>query len=300
MDIATLNGLDREAFVGLLGNVFEHSPWVATETFEAGPFASPDHLHLCMMTTVRQAGEDRILALLRAHPELGGQEARRGGMTAASTGEQGRLGMADLRDDEQSELEALNRRYRETFGFPCIIALRLHADRESVYAEHRRRLAGDRAGEIATCLDQIAVITRGRISGPGDADRSHAVSGLTTHVLDAVKGGGAVGIPVRLMSLGDSVATEMVAVMSDANGRAVLLPPDRVIAGRYELVFATRAYHEAQGHRPFFDDVVVRFVVTESGGAYHVPIVLAPGAYSTYRGGIPPAHDSALPPELAR
>ena len=170
MDLGDINALSPEAFTDYLGGVFEHSPWVADRAHAAGPFASVDALHRAMMAAVRDADESTRLGLLRAHPELGGHEAREGAMTPASTGEQGRLGMAALNDDEQAMLEDLNARYRDRFGFPCIIALRLHADRDSVFAEHRRRLERDRATEIAACLDQIGVITRGRL----DALVSHA------------------------------------------------------------------------------------------------------------------------------
>lgn len=163
MDLARLNTLARDAFAAHLGEVFEHSPWIAERAHAAGPFGSVDDLHRAMMAVARSADETAVIALLRAHPELGGREALRGLMTSASTGEQGRLGLADLPDDEQAVLEQLNADYRTRFGFPCIIALKLHGDRAGVFAEHRRRLARDRATEIAACLDQIAVITRGRL-----------------------------------------------------------------------------------------------------------------------------------------
>ncbi len=160
-----LNSLSGDAFATHLAGVFEHTDWIAGATHASGPFASVDALHEAMMAVVRAADEATVLALLRAHPELGGREARTGAMTAASTGEQGRLGFAGLAKDEQAMLEDLNARYRDRFGFPCIIALKLHRNRASVFAEHRRRLVRDRATEIAACLDQIAVITRGRLDG---------------------------------------------------------------------------------------------------------------------------------------
>lgn len=163
MDLARVNSLSRDAFVAAFGTVFEHSPWVAERAHAAGPFDSVEALHRAMMAAAASADEAALLDLLRAHPELGGREARGGAMTAASTGEQGRLGLADLPADEQAVLEDLNARYRDRFGFPCVIALRRHADRASVFAEHRRRLERDRATEIAASLEQIGVITRARL-----------------------------------------------------------------------------------------------------------------------------------------
>jgi chitin deacetylase len=98
-------------------------------------------------------------ALARAHPELAAGEA----LTLASTSEQARLGFNALSTRELEEMNRLNRRYRDKFGFPCIVALRLHADRQSVMAEMRRRLENDAAAELDNALEQIGHITRGRL-----------------------------------------------------------------------------------------------------------------------------------------
>jgi chitin deacetylase len=116
-----------------------------------------------MLATVREAGTDEQLALIRAHPELAGREAADGSLTADSTSEQGRLGFTVLSRAEIERVERANRAYREKFGFPCIVALRLHAARESVIAEMERRAGNDRTIEVAAALEQIGHITRGRL-----------------------------------------------------------------------------------------------------------------------------------------
>jgi len=112
---------------------------------------------------VRAAGPDEQLGLIRAHPELAGREAAAGTLTADSTSEQGRLGFTALSRAEIERVARANRAYRERFGFPCIVALRLHATRESVIAEMERRAGSDRTAEIAAALEQIGHITRGRL-----------------------------------------------------------------------------------------------------------------------------------------
>jgi chitin deacetylase len=161
--LAGLNRMDRAAFSAALGHVFEHSPWVAERAHTAQPFASLDHLHAAMMRAVRAAPRAEQLALIRAHPELAGREATEGTLTADSTSEQGRLGINALSKAEVERMRSLNRRYSAKFGFPCIIALRRHADRASVFAEFERRLANDAETEIAGALAQIGHITRGRL-----------------------------------------------------------------------------------------------------------------------------------------
>ena len=143
--------------------VFEHSPWVGERAWRRGPFRSLDALHAAMMAVVREATGEEQLALIRAHPQLAGAEAVEGRMTPASTGEQGRLGFASLARKELLRIQRLNRGYREKFGFPCIVALRLHATKEGVMTEMERRLGNSLETEIENALEQIGHITRGRL-----------------------------------------------------------------------------------------------------------------------------------------
>jgi OHCU decarboxylase len=108
---------------------------------------------------VRAAPRVRQFELVRAHPELAGGEA----LTVDSTSEQARLGFNRLTKDELERMNGLNRRYREKFGFPCIVALRLHANRESVMREMERRLGNNADTELTGALEQIGHITRGRL-----------------------------------------------------------------------------------------------------------------------------------------
>jgi OHCU decarboxylase len=154
---------DQQAFIARFGGVFEHSPWVAERIWHKRPFASAAALHREMMHAVRNARPAEILALIRAHPELAGREAKAGGLTADSSGEQGRLGFTALSREEFAKMQDINRAYREKFGFPCIVALRLHATRASVMAEMERRLGNNEEAELRNALEQIGHITRGRL-----------------------------------------------------------------------------------------------------------------------------------------
>jgi 2-oxo-4-hydroxy-4-carboxy-5-ureidoimidazoline decarboxylase len=161
--LAALNA-DRDAFMTTVGGVVEHSPWVAERAFVYRPFSNLDALHRGLMKCIRDASPDEQVALFNAHPELAGREAIEGQMTAESTGEQGRLGLTSLSAAELQELTALNRRYRETFGFPFIAALRLHPDRQSMVASFKDRIENPRGREVANAIDQIAEIVRGRLA----------------------------------------------------------------------------------------------------------------------------------------
>ncbi len=116
-----------------------------------------------MMQAVLAAPLEAQLTLIRAHPELAGREATSGRLTADSTSEQARLGFDALSRGELDQMAALNRSYHEKFGFPCIVALKLHASRDTVVAQFQRRLGNDREAEIGNALAQIGHIARARL-----------------------------------------------------------------------------------------------------------------------------------------
>jgi len=163
MDLARINALPLEQFTARLGGVFEHSPWVAERTWQARPFASVQALHERMIEVVRNASRTEQLDLIRAHPELAGREAKSGSLTVDSTSEQSRLGFMNLDRSHFEQMQELNRTYRQRFGIPCIVALRLHASRASVMAEMQRRLGNTVHAEMVTALEQIGHIARGRL-----------------------------------------------------------------------------------------------------------------------------------------
>jgi 5-hydroxyisourate hydrolase len=109
---------------------------------------------------------------------------------------------------------------------------------------------------------------------------------ISTHVLDLALGRPAAGLPVRLERLTGADTTEMGRARTDDDGRAFGLGPDVVGPGIYRLVFDTAAYHRTvdPAARPFFPEVAVTFEVADQARNYHVPLLLSPFGYSTYRG----------------
>ncbi len=163
-ELHRLNVASQAEFVAAFGSLYENSPWVAVRAAALRPFASLQDLQDAMTGCVSEASADEQIALIRAHPELAGKEAIGGTLTAASTSEQGRLEFDRLNEEEFARLAELNRRYHEAFGFPCIIALRLHQTRDTVFAEFEQRLQNGREAEIALALAQIEQIVRGRLA----------------------------------------------------------------------------------------------------------------------------------------
>ena len=157
MALEEVNSLGKREFVARLGGVFEHSPWIAERAWRRRPFRSLEDLHRAMLDAV--VSKEEKLKLVRAHPELSGSET----LTANSSSEQARLGFTALSKEELEQMSRLNRSYREKFGFPCIVALRLHVTRDSVMAEMARRLRNSAEEELSAALEQIGHITRGRL-----------------------------------------------------------------------------------------------------------------------------------------
>lgn len=162
LDLATVNGLDRQAFVHLLGGVFERSAWVADGAYPARPFASVESLHAAMIAVVRDAPAPRRLAFLNAHPELAGSEARARRMTADSASEQGSAGLDRMPQADADAFDRMNPAYREKFGFPFIIAVRGRA-RAEILSAFAERLGQGQAEEEAAVLTEIGAITRMRL-----------------------------------------------------------------------------------------------------------------------------------------
>ncbi|WP_394846663.1 hydroxyisourate hydrolase [Pendulispora brunnea] len=109
--------------------------------------------------------------------------------------------------------------------------------------------------------------------------------GITTHVLDTARGRPAAGVPIRLerRTTPDAWA-ELGRGVTDADGRLRDLLREPLTAGEYRLTFDTETYFDATGTAGFFREVQIAFLVREAGSHHHVPLLLSPFGYSTYRG----------------
>lgn len=162
LDLAGVNALSQDAFVSRFGALFEHSPWVAGAAWRRRPFSSVADLHGAFEAAMREAPRERQLALIRAHPELGGREASEHELTEASSREQASAGLDRPSAPELQALRRVNRDYRECFGFPLIVCVREHT-RESILAWGRARLEHSREEEVQNALTEVAKIAHLRL-----------------------------------------------------------------------------------------------------------------------------------------
>jgi 2-oxo-4-hydroxy-4-carboxy-5-ureidoimidazoline decarboxylase len=157
-----LNRLDQVEFTQTIGPVFEHSPWIAENTWSARPFRDVEHLHETLCRTVMAAGQEKQLALICAHPDLVGRAALAGSLTRESTGEQASAGLNRLSPDEIALFQKQNLAYRDKFGFPFVICARLNK-KEAILAGFEQRLKNSRAEEIRAALGEIFKIAELRL-----------------------------------------------------------------------------------------------------------------------------------------
>ncbi|ACL60210.1 allantoinase PuuE [Methylobacterium nodulans] len=141
-------------FVESFGDVFEHAPWVAERALAGGigpAQDSADGLHAAMVAALRAADPDRLLALIRNHPDLGDRVAA---LTPDSAAEQASAGLDALDEAQRDRFLDLNARYRARFGFPFVMAVRGRTADE-ILAALEERLAHDPESERETALAEI-------------------------------------------------------------------------------------------------------------------------------------------------
>ena len=289
--IADLNECSTAEFVAALANIFEHSPWIAEQAAAARPFAGVRQLFEAMTVVVDRAPPQMRLALIKAHPDLANKTQRAASLTAESSAEQTSVGLDRLSDAEYEAFERVNNAYRAKFGFPYIVCVRRHT-RDSILRDFERRLPNDAAVEIAASIAEIARIAALRLDQQvASPDRLSVHGRLSTHVLDTHSGKPAAGIKVELVELSELGSSRVVArAITNGDGRtdSPLIHSRPLPIGRYELSFRVADYFAARGvplsDPPFLDQVPLRFSIAEPEGHLHVPLLVTPWSYATYRG----------------
>jgi 2-oxo-4-hydroxy-4-carboxy-5-ureidoimidazoline decarboxylase len=286
-----LNACTQGDFVAALANIFEYSPWVAEQAFAARPFAGVNALFAAMKTTVEHAPQELRLALIKSHPDLADKTQRAAGLTAESTSEQNSVGLDRLSDAEYEAFERVNNAYRSKFGFPYIVCVRRHT-KDSILSNFEQRLPNDAATETSTSIAEICRIAALRLDQLViSSDRLPVHGRLSTHVLDNNSGKPAEGIAVELVersALGASRVLTRAVTNSDGRTDQPLIGGRPVPIGHYELLFSVGSYFKERNVEvsdpPFLDDVALRFAVSDPEGHLHVPLLVTPWSYATYRG----------------
>ena len=291
ISLSDLNARSKDEFVASLANIFEHSPWIAERAAAARPFAGINQLLAAMKATVDHAPAELRLALIKAHPDLANKTQRAAGLTVESHAEQNSAGLEALSEAEYQAFERVNNAYRAKFGFPYIICVRRHT-KDSILSDFERRLPNDAATETQRSIGEICRIAALRLDQLVTAnDRLQVHGRLSTHVLDTHSGKPAAGIEIELIELANLGASRIITrAITNADGRTdqPLVHGRPVPIGRYELTFNVGKYFSERKvpmwDPPFLDVIPLRFSVSEPEGHLHVPLLVTPWSYATYRG----------------
>jgi 2-oxo-4-hydroxy-4-carboxy-5-ureidoimidazoline decarboxylase len=289
--LADLNACGSSDFVAALANIFEYSPWIAEQAASGRPFAGVKPLFAAMKAAVDRAAPELRLALIKAHPDLANKTQRAAGLTAESNAEQNSVGLDRLSDAEYEAFERVNNAYRTKFGFPYIVCVRRHT-KDSILRDFERRLPNNASTETQKSIEEICRIAALRLDQLVMSDDRLGVHGrLSTHVLDTHSGRPAAGVAVELVELSELGSSRVVTrTITNSDGRtdAPLIGGRPVPIGRYELTFSVGKYFAgrqvAMSDPPFLDQIPLRFSVSDPEGHLHVPLLVTPWSYATYRG----------------
>jgi 2-oxo-4-hydroxy-4-carboxy-5-ureidoimidazoline decarboxylase len=289
--LSDLNAASFDDFVAVLENVVEYSPWIAQEAAARRPFAGINSLLDAIKAAIASAEPEVQLALIRAHPDLANKTQRAAGLTPDSTAEQSSAGLDRLSDTEYGAFERANNAYREKFGIPYIVCARRHT-KDSILRDFESRLQNIAKTETRRALEEISRIAALRLDQLVSADDKLKVHGwLSTHVLDNHAGKPAPGIRVELVELANLGESRVIArAVTNADGRTdqPLIGGRPLPIGRYELRFSVARYYAERNvplsDPPFLDEIPLRFAISEPESHYHVPLLVTPWSYSTYRG----------------
>lgn len=257
------------------------------------PFPDDRAVHAAAAQAWSEASDDDILEAIASHPRIGAEKLK----TKWASGEQ--AGVAGAAAPTLEALARLNDSYFDKFGYTFLVCA------TGKTAENMLSLLVAREGNDATTELKVAAAEQSKITSIRLDKLMGELAGmrppLTTHVLDTAKGSPAQGLPIKLEILqgseggaawGDSKDSEW-RVLGEAktnnDGRlnASLIPVGApLLEATYRVTFDTAAYFEAQTppQRPFYPEVTVVFSIPAPSEHYHIPLLLSPFGYSTYRG----------------
>lgn len=270
--ITAFNGLSEEAASKVLHSICTSDSWVDA-MLEARPFQNQQDMLTMANDLWSLADEASLRQAFTGHAKIGDVDAIRKKFAAAT--EQGQV----LASSEQTlaELAQFNQDYDDKFGFIFIVcATGLSA--ETMLGYLKERIHNDRATELANAAKEQGKIIQLRIQKTIMSEKSN----LSTHVLDSSIGKPAQGISI---TLSDKQHNSIATAITNSDGRIDgWSAPVYLEAGEYFIHFDTAAYFTAQNIEAFYPSVSIHFDIKDPQQHYHVPLLLSPFGYSTYRG----------------
>ena len=248
-------------------------------------FQSTDELQAVAIQVWQQMTKDDILEAFRAHPMIGAdiEELKRKFQKTSSWSEKEQSGMQSASDETIFALQQANQEYLDRFGYIFIVCA-TGKSAEEMLALLLERLHNDSEDELQIAAREQQKITALRLE-KWIMSTNNKKSPITTHILDTHRGCPASGVSLELRFFDGSQFVSMGKGITNDDGRvADLLAGETLQPGIYQMCFETKAYHDNLGITSFYPEVVVTFEVVNVEQHYHIPLLLSPFGYSTYRG----------------
>lgn len=282
MQLNRINNSPAEEIRQDLFNCCGSEEWVE-QMLARRPFTSVAHLFNEADEIWRNLPAESHSEAFRHHPKIGDVESLRNKFAQTrqwASGEQS--GVAAASDKVLVDLKRGNDEYEKRFGFIFIVCA-TGKTADEMLALLKNRLPNSTQEELAIAAAEQNKITRIRL----EKLCTMTVSPITTHILDTAQGRPAVGVPLSLhFNEQNGSWTEIGQGTTNNDGRvANLLPAEHVLKpGIYKIKFETSIYFHQCGLKGFYPYVEVAFEIEKTGEHYHVPLLLNPFGYSTYRG----------------
>lgn len=286
----------KDEIIAFLGGIYEHSSWIAEEFYSKYIDGNDqDHgiknvrdIFQAMNSIMQNSSDEKKLELLCAHPDLCAKIDQLKTLTKSSQEEQSNAGLGSMTDEERNKFSNMNNLYRKKFGFPFILAAR-NATKFTVLSAIEGRLNLVKHTEFSGALYQVSKIAWMRLLAAFDLQGCKGF--LTCHVLDTGNGCPAAGMRVKLTRLSPVDKAGFVKeFITNSDGRldGPALKDDEFIVGIYEWTFYAGDYFARSNTKisgmPFLDVIPLRFGIDDPEEHYHVPLLVSPWSYSTYRG----------------
>jgi len=281
--------------IEVLGGIYEHSSWIG-ETFYDNYIKSTDQnitnvreLFLAMSAVANGATHEQKMHLLCAHPDLCAKIESLKSLTKASQEEQSSAGLHTMTDEEQAKFSKMNAAYREKFQFPFVLAVK-NVTKQTVLSAIEGRLHQTTEAEFEGALYQVSKIAWMRLLSALNITGQKGF--LTCHVLDTANGCPAADMRIQLRRLTPVEDAGLIKeFVTNTDGRlegGPALKDDEFMVGTYEWLFFAGDYFARKNTKmtgvPFLDQIPLRFGIDDPEEHYHVPLLVSPWSYSTYRG----------------
>jgi 5-hydroxyisourate hydrolase/2-oxo-4-hydroxy-4-carboxy-5-ureidoimidazoline decarboxylase len=256
------------------------SEWIK-KVIASRPYKDIENLYRTSDNIWTSLREDDYLEAFTHHPQIGDIDSmKKKFASTANWAENEQKGSNQASIEVLSKLKITNQEYLAKFGFIFIVCATGKTAQQMLDLLNQRML-NDRTTEIQIAALEQNKITHLRIDKLLSDNNENKMSPITTHILDTAKGCPAANIAVTLEVLTNNTWEAIAKGTSDDDGRIMNWMDTPLQKGEYRINFITAPYHNNNG---FFPSVTINFMIENTDQHYHVPLLLSPYSYSTYRG----------------